>query len=299
MPNATLRLSYYPWITQHTLPSVLHGHIEAFARILETELARATGQGATIEVLAPVSVPRQIEMISWRQAEIALMNPLGYAFARKRESAVEAVAVALRAIDGTEGDTYFAQLYTRRRTAIAHGLSCDTAPADWPALAARLRGRTLGFGSPQSTSNFLIPAHLLWKQGVHPLTAFSSVRFIGGHDTVAKAVYAGEVDIGAGHDGVILDLARQYGYGDAQDRLVRFARVHITSDPVVARLDDPAQTQALRSALAATGLSAAGRIALGSFWGGVTGLGPVANEAYDALLDAVTDLGLRESDLMA
>jgi ABC-type phosphate/phosphonate transport system substrate-binding protein len=52
-------------------------------------------------------------------------------------------------------------------------------------------------------------------------TSFASVQFLGGHDLVAGAVYEGRFDVGAGHDGVIDDLANQPGCGDARDVLVR------------------------------------------------------------------------------
>jgi phosphonate transport system substrate-binding protein len=84
----------------------------------------------------------------------------------------------------------------------------------------QLRGRAIGYGTPYSTSNFLIPALEIKKAGLHPFTAFSRIEFVGGHELVAKAVYEGRLDAGAGHDGVIADLSNQYGYGDSAEKLV-------------------------------------------------------------------------------
>lgn len=290
MPT-TFPLSYYPWITQHVAPDELRRYVIDFARELGSQLTALSGTDYYIEVQQPVEVPRQIEMIASGLTTIALMNPLGYVFARARQPAVEAIAVALREIDGKVGPTYFAQLYTNKKTAIRF--------SDPKGLAVA-RGKSIGYGVPYSTSNFLVPAyHLATKLGVHPFAFFSRAEFVGGHELVAKAVYEGRVDIGAGHDGVIKDLARQYGYGDAEDRLVTIARSEpIPSDPVAVHLADPAQRALLLNALVATAGTAVGAEALRRFWGMVAGLAPIAPDAYALLDSAMTRLGLTEQDVL-
>ena len=299
MPVQTLRLSYYPWITQNMAQDVLRGYIQGFAVELSKQLSTS---GAPIDVMVqdPVAVPVQIQMIAEASTDISLMNPLGYAFARQRNAAVSAAAVALRMIDGKEGDVYFAQLYTNRITAIATGIDKDLADGDpaWGQIAKKLSGRKMGYGSRQSTSNFLMPAYLMWRQGIHPFTTFETARFVGGHDTVAQAVYNGSVDLGAGHDGVIVDLSNQYSFGDAMNRLVRIARVTIKSDPVVINIQDANLAQRVTAGLLAAGKTQGGKSALAGFWGGCTGLAGVKADAYDSLLDAAKALGLREQDVM-
>ena len=153
-----LRLSYYPWITQHITQAELRRQIERFADVL---LASYKNLGGTeysgVRVLDPVDVYAQINQIVAGDAELALMNPLGYMFARQRSSyAVKSIAVALREIDGVVGDTYYAQVYARKDAGILD--------------LASSRGKSIGFGVPYSTSNFLIPAHELRLAGLHPLT---------------------------------------------------------------------------------------------------------------------------------
>lgn len=282
------RLSYYPWITQHRTAAEIHRNVEAFASAVSREL----GSGSSITVLSALEVNRQIDQLIAGEAEIALMNPLGYVFARRRPGgdAIKSVAIALRKIDGVVGDTYFAQLYTRKSSALRK---------DDPQLAGKMKGRSIGYGVPYSTSNFLVNAYALkQKVGIHPFTHFSRVEFLGGHDLAAKAVYEGRVDIGAGHDGVIVDLANQYGYGDANEQLVQLVRSDpIPSDPVVVRVSD-AERDPLQAALVAAGDTAEGKAALAIFWGMVEGLRPIEADAYDLLNDTMTALGLEERDLM-
>ncbi|MBI2825071.1 MAG: PhnD/SsuA/transferrin family substrate-binding protein [Planctomycetia bacterium] len=283
MPIA-IRLSYYPWITQNVTAQYLDQQIRRFAQILERELVRASA-GATVTVLAPLEVPAQIEQLVGGAADLALMNPLGYVFAHAGDSAVQSIAVAQRVIDGKVGVVYYAQVYTHKRTAIRE--------------LAQAKGRTIAFGAKVSTSNFLVPANELRAKGLHPLSAFASVSFAGGHEKVAKAVYEGMVDLGAGHDGAIADLGNQYGYGDADACLVRLLRsAPIPSDPIALRSSDTALRKVVTEALVAAGKTADGKDALGTFWGGVVGLGATTPDAYDALTSALEALNLSAADIL-
>lgn len=261
----TYRLTYYPWITQHVSASDIRREIESFSAVLTEDLARS-GVSATVEVLDPVSVPKQIELISGGGCQIALMNPLGYVFANRRSANAQAVAVAQRIIDGKVGNVYYAQVYTRVATAIRD--------------VKQARGRSIAFGVRYSTSNFLIPALELKNRGIHPLTAFTRVEFLGGHDLVAKAVYEGRVDIGAGHDGAIADLSSQYGYGDADQKLSQLLRsAPIPSDRVAVNVPDEAR-QSVQAALVAASNREPAKTALARFWGNVQGLAPIDPQRY-------------------
>lgn len=285
------RLSYYPWLTQHVPPAEIHSQIQSFAG----EVAHALGD-AVIDVLPPLEVGPQIDQLVAGASEIALMNPLGYVFARRRMAekgapdAIQSVAIALRLIDGKVGDEYFGQIYTRDTTALR---------PDDPQLAEKMRGRTIAFGVPYSTSNFLIPAYELLQAGLHPLTSFKRMEYAGGHDHAAKAVYEGRADLGAGHDGVIIDLGNQPGFGDAAKRMHTLIRSKpIPSDPVVVRAKDNTERNALQRALVAAGETAAGKAALARFWGLVQGLAPITADKYDVLNASMTALNLSERDLL-
>ena len=70
---------------------------------------------------------------------------------------------------------------------------------------AELRGRSFAFGSERSTSSHLMPRAMLDELGIklHDLREY---RYLGRHDSVAKAVLSGEFDAG----GIMETVARQY-----------------------------------------------------------------------------------------
>ncbi|MBC7820857.1 MAG: phosphate/phosphite/phosphonate ABC transporter substrate-binding protein [Planctomycetaceae bacterium] len=278
------RLSYYPWLTQNVPQAEIAVQINVFARAVEAELAKL-GNKSEVQVLPPAEVPDQIEQVVGGGAEIFLMNPLGFVFARNRTNNAEAVAIAQRIIDGKVGVVYFAQLYAHKKSAIRE-------------LKDAI-GRTVGYGHSYSTSNFLIPAFMLREAGIHPLFAFSRIEFLKGHEIVARAVYEGKVDLGAGHDGVLIDLSRQPGYGDAQEVLIQIARSKpIPSDPVVVTIRDAAERALVQKALVAAGKTPQGVAALKIFWGNTQGLEPTDTAFYNDLIEALKTLKLDQGDLL-
>lgn len=311
-----LKLSYYPWLTQNVDPTEIDRQIKSFANLVGGALSEILGDTATVTVQRPVEVPEQIKGIVSGEHHVALMNPLGYVFARERSKAVTPVAVAIREIDGKDGDTYFAQVYTSRKSAVKKLYNSRKEPtekwgeADPKSQEAFLKQifnddkksrytRSIGFGLPYSTSNFLVPAYDLRRAGVNPFTRFVRTEFLKGHEVIARAVYDGKVDLGAGHDGVIKDLANQAGYGDAEERLVTLLRSDpIPSDPVAVNIADDALRAAVQQALVAAGKSDDGKKALAIFWGNTKGLGVIDEKAYEPLNQILGALGFAEKDLL-
>lgn len=280
----TYHLSYYPWITQHKPPEVIRQNIEIFASALEQEIQSLSGEQASITVLPAMEVPQQIESLTKGDSQIALMNPLGFVYARQKNPQIDVAVVALRIIDGKVGDSYFAQIYTH----------FDTGIKDLPGL----RNRSIGYGSSQSTSNFIIPAFELKHAGIHPFAAFKRVEFVGGHDKAAMAVYNKQIDAGAGHDGVIIDLANQPGYSDAKEKLVTIHRSNpIPSDPIAVNVRDKSEYDFIQKGLVAISQKNPAREAIIEFWGNAQGLKETYYQSYDYLLEAVDELGLSEKDI--
>jgi phosphonate transport system substrate-binding protein len=60
-----------------------------------------------------------------------------------------------------------------------------------------LKGRTLSFGSPSSTSGHLMPRSFLMAGGVDPERDLKRVAYSGAHDATVAAVASGKVDAGA------------------------------------------------------------------------------------------------------
>jgi phosphate/phosphite/phosphonate ABC transporter binding protein len=279
-----LRLVYYPWLTQNVAQEVIAEKIGIYARLIEQKLASA-GAAETVQVMPPVDVPEQIQQVVAGTADIALMNPLGLVFARNANPNAEAVAVAKRIIDGQVGIVYFAQLYTHKKNAIK--------------ALPKTAGLSVGYGLPYSTSNFLIPAFMLQQAGVHPLLGFGRVEFLKGHEIVARAVYEGKVDVGAGHDGVVIDLANQRGYGDAEDVLVQLKRSQpIPSDPIAVTTPDAGKRAVLQRAIVDAGETQEGKEALKIFWGNVQGLADTTSQPYTVLGNALKALKLEQADVI-
>ncbi len=62
---------------------------------------------------------------------------------------------------------------------------------------ADLKGKTLSFGSPSSTSGHLMPRHFLIEAGIDPDKDLKRISFSGAHDATVQAVAGGKVDAGA------------------------------------------------------------------------------------------------------
>lgn len=289
---AELRLTYYPDITQHRSPEEVRAAVIGFADALSGELSSRTGEEHQVSVLDVVSVPEQTAMIADGGCEIGLLKPSSYVYAHRRNAQVQPAAVALRKIDGKVGDTYFAQLYSNMAAGIP---TMDDLRER--CRQPRERRPSIGFGDSFSTANFLVPAAILVDAGLHPLSRFRRVEFLGGHDGVAEAVYRGDVDIGAGHDGVIVDLARQDGFTDAEQVLTRLDRRDIHSDPVAVCVDEELREQ-ITAALLAIGERDEVKQQLDVFWGAVQGLGPTRHENYDSIERAINGLGITEADVL-
>lgn len=105
-----------------------------------------------------------------------------------------------------------------------------------------LRGKTMAFGSPHSTSGNLIPRYLLWENGVglRDLKSYSNLQH---HDAVAKAVLKGQFDAGAVKD-VVAEKYQSHGL-----RILAWSDL-IPAVPLVVRMDaPPAVVKALTAAL--------------------------------------------------
>jgi ABC-type phosphate/phosphonate transport system substrate-binding protein len=297
-----LSLSYYPWITQSISGPELAREIAVFVGLLQGALREAMGNALEVELLKEMEIPDQLEELKKPPGDlagkIALLNPIGYALLHDKPN-VQAVAVVRRKIGNAKaGPTYKAQLYTHRKTAIKN--------------VREARGRSIAFGSPQSTSNFLVPAaEMLWEQEkIHPLNGFARVEFAGGHDKAAIAVYEGRAEVGAGHDGAILDLADRPGYRDADKVLENLAwSKDIPSDPVAIHTSDPDLRNQVREALIRIANpvqpDSDGNKAVFKFWGktkeGFDPISPDAEirpDAYARLLRMMEPLGLRAEDML-
>ena len=71
-------------------------------------------------------------------------------------------------------------------------------PADSPLKSlSELKGKTIAFGSPSSTSGHLMPRYFLMQAGINPDKDFKNIAFSGAHDATVAFVASGKADVGA------------------------------------------------------------------------------------------------------
>lgn len=281
------KATFYPWITQNVPVADIEKNISILLNKTGEELKKITNDQVSISLTMSPDVPKQIDSIVKGDAQIAFMNPLGFVFANNLNNNVQAASVVER-LTNDWGVTYYSQLYTNKKTAI----TVDN-------FKTTIKTRAVGFGLPISTSNFIIPAYELKLMGLNVYSTFNKMEFFGGHDVVARAVYNEKTDIGAGHDGVIVDLTNQYGYGDASEVLVTLHKSSpIPSDPIAVNLPDATALKNLQTAFENASRTPEGSAAIKIFWGNGRYLLPTQSSNYDYLLTAVSALGLTQQDLL-
>ncbi|WP_421928182.1 phosphonate ABC transporter substrate-binding protein [Neoaquamicrobium sediminum] len=114
------------------------------------------------------------------QLDAAQLGASGYAgIYLQNPEAVEPVFVALEN-DGSDG--YYSVMYTRADSGIE---SIDD-----------MKGKTLAFADPNSTSGYLVPKAELEMQEINLEDYFASTGFGGGHEQAVVAVLNGQYDAG-------------------------------------------------------------------------------------------------------
>lgn len=288
---ATMRLTYYPDITQGQPTQRVRDEVVVFADAIAGQLSQDLGTTVSIDVPDVMDVPAQFDDIVEGRSAIGLLKPVAYVFAHRRDSRIVPACVAHREIDGKVGTFYYGQVYARRDLGITSLAELDSS------RAGTLR---IAYGSRYSTSNFLIPANLLRRDaGIHPFLYFKQIEFAGGHDLAAEAVYDGRADLGAGHDGAITILGEKHA--DASEKLIQLGRENIYSDPVVVHagvLPDPVTLRSIQSACVKIAKTPAVQAALDLFWGWVKDLSPTEHENYASIEEALEGLHLDESDML-
>ena len=151
---------------------------DAIARLqgLQTYMAR--------ELRAPFRVFRGsdyaavVEAMRAGHSEIAYLGPASYGLARRVMG--ERIAPIFRYIDNDGMEGYYSAMIVKADSPIRQ--------------LADMRGKTLGFSDPNSTSGFQVPGWFLRRQGMDPATFFSRTGFTGSHEQGVMAVINGTFD---------------------------------------------------------------------------------------------------------
>src|SRR5438132_1136798 len=200
-----------------------------------TEFGRTLGTlvGASVRVTVASDYAAVIEALRNRTADLAFVHPVGYVLANRE---AKAMIVARNLWHGKSAFT--SRVFVRRDSGLTR--------------LEDLRGKTIAFVDPASSSGYIYPMVLLVQRGLvqkaDPKTFFREVVFSGAHDASMRALLNGHVDAIAS-----FDLAREQYLADPVER----ARVtwageseHIPEPGIAARSGlDPATFARIHAAL--------------------------------------------------
>jgi phosphonate transport system substrate-binding protein len=154
-------------------PAALQGAADNFV----TLLSRLSGVPVRAQVASDYA--GVIEALRSRHVDLAFVHPVGYVLAR-REAGCD---ILVRDV-WQDRTAYKASFYVRKDKGIER--------------LEDLRGRTIAFVDPASSSGYIYPMVLLIKRGLvqnrDPKTFFKEALFAGTHDAALRALLQGRVD---------------------------------------------------------------------------------------------------------
>lgn len=161
--------------------------------------------GLPVRSFVPQDYTGLVEALGTRRADIGMLPPFA-AMLGKRRYDIETILISVR-----EGETGYRSQFMTNDSAV-----CDTAVmADERGYLScqgdlhALKGEAVAFTDPNSTSGFLFPSLHLLDHGIDPHRDVEGL-FVGGHDSAALAVYAGDVRFGVAYDDVRQFIEAQY-----------------------------------------------------------------------------------------
>jgi phosphonate transport system substrate-binding protein len=194
-------------------------------------LAKLTGVPFRVTVASDYAAV--IEALRNRTADLAFVHPGGYVLASRE---AKAMIVAKNVWHGKS--TFTSRIYVRKDSGVKQ--------------LEDLRGKTIAFVDPASSSGYIYPMVLLIQRGLvknrDPKTFFREVVFSGAHDASMRALLNGHVDAIAS-----FDLAREQYLKDPaeRERLVWIAETPPIPEAGIAARDglDAALVAKIRAAL--------------------------------------------------
>ena len=224
---ASANKSIHLVLTPSQKPTNLLEAGEEFAQVL-TKMV-----GVPFRVTVASDYAAVIEALRNRTADLAFVHPGGYVIANR-----EAKAMILARNLWHGKSTFTARIYVRRESGIRQ--------------LEDLRGKTMAFVDPASSSGYIYPRVMLIQKGLvkgrDPKTFLREVVFSGAHDASMRALLNGHVDAIAS-----FDMAREQYLKDPaeRERIVHIAESPPIPEAGIARRDglDPALTERILAAL--------------------------------------------------
>jgi phosphonate transport system substrate-binding protein len=151
---------------------------DAIARLQGVQAYMTRELGVPFRVFRGSDYAAVVEAMRSGHAELAYLGPASYGLARRVMG--ERVAPIFRYLDNEGMEGYHSVMLVK---------------ADSPFRRLEdLRGRSLGFSDPNSTSGFQVPGWFLRRQGMDPATFFARTGFAGSHEQNVMAVINGTFD---------------------------------------------------------------------------------------------------------
>lgn len=240
--------------------------------------------GVEAKLFAPADYNGVIQGLLGGTIDMAWVGASGYAKIYLNDpDAVEPVLVKVNT-DGTFG--YYSIGFARIESGIT---SLDD-----------MKGKTFGFGDPNSTSGYLIPSieiPSIIGATMESGDYFGEVKFTGGHEQTIVAVANGDVDAGVswvdglgdwadGYNSGALRKAVDAGLVDMNDMVQIWQSKTIPEGPVVLRSTLPEDVKLLMTGLMASLKSMDPNCAYGVLQGDARGFMPITHEAYEVIIEA-------------
>jgi phosphonate transport system substrate-binding protein len=241
------------------------------------EFGRVLGQmvGIAVRVTVASDYAAVVEALRNQTADLAFLHPAGYVLANRE---AKARIVAKNQWHGKT--TFTSRIYVRRDSGIK--------------TLEDLRGKTMAFVDPASSSGYVYPMVLLIQKGLvknrDPKTFFREVTFAGSHDASMRALLNGHVDAIASFD----MAPEQYLKDPAErERLIVVAESPPIPEAGIAAREklDPAIVVKVREALLKIG--GPSHAALLKRLYDIDGFEPAEDREYDPVRAAIDLLGFR------
>jgi phosphonate transport system substrate-binding protein len=231
--------------------------------------------GVPVRVTVASDYAAVIEALRNRTADLAFVHPGGYVLANRE---AKAMIVVRNLWHGKSSFT--SRIFVRKDSGIK--------------TVEELRGRTIAFVDPASSSGYIYPMVLLTQKGLvknrDPKTFFKEVVFSGAHDASMRALLNGHVDAIAS-----FDLAREQYLKDPaeRERLIFVAETpEIPEAGICARAGlDPATFGKIRTALLQIRAPEYAELLKRLYE--IDGFAPAEDRDYDPVRAAIELLGAR------
>jgi phosphonate transport system substrate-binding protein len=241
------------------------------------QFVKALGElaGIPMRVTVASDYAAVVEALRNKTADLAFLHPVGYVIANRE---AKAMIVARNLWHGNS--TFTSRIYVRKDSNIKS--------------VEDLRGKTMAFVDPASSSGYVYPMVLLTQRGFvknrDPKTFFREVVFSGGHDASIRALLNGHVDAIAS-----FDMVREQYLKDPveRDKVVHIAETPKIPEAGIAARDglDPAVVARVRTALIKMQGPAYAEVLKKMY--DIDGFEPADDKDYDPVRQAVDTLGIR------